>query len=219
MITGPLERLPDILPIFPLTGVLLLPRGHLPLHIFEPRYRAMTESALGNGRMIGLLQPREDDAEGPGESPAVYDTGCAGRIVQFAETDDGRFFLSLRGICRFAFTEELPLLNGFRRVRPDFDRFRSDLEPDSGFALDRERLVEVAKQFLEVRGLDADWAAINDASDEALVTALAMSCPFEPREKQALLECGGVGRRSDLLISIMEIALRDRNGPSSGILQ
>jgi uncharacterized protein len=214
-----IAALPAILPIFPLPGSLLLPRGHLPLHIFEPRYRAMTEAALGNSRLIGMVQPRDADADLAGSRVAIYDTGCAGRIVQFAETEDGRFFISLRGVCRFRIIEELPQETSFRRVRADFHPFRDDIEPVRDAVVRRERLIGIARSFLEARGLDADWAAINDASDEALVTALAMTCPFEPREKQALLETPGLSARADLLISIMEIAICDQDSPAGGILQ
>ena len=179
----------------------------------------MTEAALGNGRVIGMVQPRDADGDLSGNDVPVYDTGCAGRIVQFAETEDGRFFISLRGVCRFRILSEMPPETSFRRVRADFHAFRSDLEPVRGAVVRRDRLIEVARVFLEARGLEADWSAINDASDEALVTALAMTCPFEPREKQALLESAGLGPRADLLISIMEIAIRDLDGPSGGVLQ
>lgn len=211
--------LPDELPIFPLTGTLLLPRGHLPLHVFEPRYRAMTEAALGGGRLLGMVQPRDADIESPPDQPEVYETGCAGRIVQFAETDDGRFFISLRGVCRFRIVEELPLQQEFRRVRADFSTFRGDLEPARKVVVARDRLIKAARDFLEARGLDADWSAIGDASDEALVTALAMTCPFEPREKQALLESPDLRARSELLTSILEIAVRNTDGYVPGILQ
>lgn len=214
-----LASLPSVLPVFPLTGCLLLPRGHLPLHIFEPRYRALTEAALGNGRVIGMVQPRDADADLAAEWLPIYDTGCAGRIVQFAETEDGRFFISLRGVCRFRIVEEVPAETTFRTVRPDFDIYRDDIEPIRDTVTRRERLIAVARKFLEDRGLEADWSAINDASDEALVTALAMTCPFEPREKQALLESSGLSARADLLISIMEIAITDFDVPPGGVLQ
>lgn len=216
---GRAADLPAVLPIFPLTGALLLPRGHLPLHVFEPRYRAMTEAALGGGRLVGMVQPRDADAESPPDQPEVYETGCAGRIVQFAETDDGRFIISLRGVCRFRIVEELPLQQEFRRVRTDFSAFRDDLEPARKAVVARDRLIKAARDFLEARGLDADWSAIVEASDEALVTALAMTCPFEPREKQALLESADLRARSELLTSIMEIAVRNSDGYVSGILQ
>jgi len=217
--TRTLGSLPPVLPIFPLTGVLLLPRGHLPLHIFEPRYRAMTEAALRTERMIGMVQPRAATSDSVADDADVYPTGCAGRIVSFAETDDGRFLITLRGVCRFAIVEELPLQEGFRRVRADFARYAGDLDASAPGGFDRDRLLDLVRRFLEVRQLGVDWDAINGASDEALVTALAMSCPFAPPEKQPLREAPTLAARGDLLTSIIEIALRDGEDQAPQVLQ
>src|SRR5580698_5813033 len=121
------SALPDVLPIFPLSGVLLLPRGRLPLNIFEPRYLAMIEGALANGRLVGMVQPSAADSQEP--LPPIYHIGCAGRITSFTETEDGRFLISLTGICRFTITEELPIEHGYRRVKPDWEGFLSDIGP------------------------------------------------------------------------------------------
>lgn len=209
--------LPDVLPIFPLNGALLLPRGHLPLHVFEPRYRRMTEAALASERMIGMIQPRSAESETVEDDASVYETGCAGRIISFTEADDGRFLITLRGICRFRIAEELPLLDGYRRVRPDFASFRDDLQESEDVAVDRDRLLATVRSYVRAKELTADWDAIKEASDEALVIALAMMCPFEPREKQALLECSGIGARTELLISLLDMGVRASDGGMTGI--
>ncbi len=216
-----LSVLPEVLPIFPLPGALLLPRGHLPLHIFEPRYRAMTEAALQSDRLIGMVQPRVVQDDLGGSAVDVYDTGCAGKIVTFAETEDGRYLITLRGVSRFDIAEELSVQDGFRRVRPDFAPYERDQHVDGGGGghFDREQLLELVHSFLAAKELRVDWQALVDASDEALVTALAMSCPFDPPEKQALLEAPDLSTRAELLISIIEIALRDQDSSRLPILQ
>ena len=211
----PLLKLPRTLAIFPLEGALLLPHGQMPLHIFEPRYRNMIEDALGHGRMLGIIQPRGDyEAPVPDEAE-VFDTGCAGRIVSFAETDDGRFLITLRGVCRFRVKQELPLLSGFRRVVPDFEAFRSDLEPASDEGVDRPRLLAAARAYLTLKNIACDWQTAEAASSQALVTSLAMSCPFEPGEKQALLESSNLNARCRLLISLFEMVMLASDAPSA----
>ncbi len=210
------QTLPEILPIFPLAGVLLLPRGHLPLHIFEPRYRSMTEAVLGGDRMIGMVQPRQAPDEPVGDRANLYKTGCAGRIVSFSETEDGRFYIALRGVCRFRIAEELPMIDGYRRVRPDFSAFGSDLAWADVSGLDRTRLYAAVRAYLSISNLEADWSAVEKASDEALVTALAMTCPFGPLEKQALLECVDFTGRAEMLISLLEMAICGMESSSPG---
>ena len=214
---GPLANLPEILPIFPLRGALLLPRGHLPLHIFEPRYRRMTEAALSGERMIGMVQPRDPDNETVGDDDRIYATGCAGRIISFTEVDDGRFLLTLRGVCRFRIASELPLQDGFRRVRPDYAPFRQDVVQPVALAMERDQLIGAVHRYVHAKGLTADWPAIKEASDEALVVALSMMCPFEPREKQALLECRDLPELAHLLTSLLEMGTRDADSASSGV--
>ena len=195
--------LPDIIPIFPLTGVLLLPRARLPLNIFEPRYLAMTRDALGGARLIGMVQP--SDPEEGGMNPVVYPTGCAGRITAFAETDDGRYLITLTGVSRFRIGQELPLLSGYRRVVPDWREFAGDLVPaDAGF--DRERLVRGLRLFFGQRQIEADWSMIEKAPAEHLVSSIAMLCPFAPSEKQALLEAATLDARAELLTALIEMA-------------
>jgi Lon protease-like protein len=206
---GP-AALPAILPIFPLTGVLLLPRGRLPLNIFEPRYLAMTRDALGAERLIGMVQP--NDPATSDANPPVYPIGCAGRITSFAETDDGRFLITLTGVSRFRVREELPLLEGYRRVVPEWADFARDLEADEDTGFDRDRLIRGLKGFFQHHQISADWDAIASTPVDRLVTSIAMMCPFDPSEKQALLEASDLDDRARLLTAIVEMAVLNRSG-------
>jgi len=196
--------LPDILPIFPLTGVLLLPRGRLPLNIFEPRYLAMTRDAMERERLIGMVQPTDPPIREA--NPAIYPTGCAGHISSFSETEDGRILITLTGVSRFRVKEELPLLSGYRRVVAEWDDFAEDRNPDeAGF--DRSRLTLGLRNFFTQRQVQADWSAIDQAPGEHLVTSIAMMCPFAPSEKQALLEARTLDERARLLTALIEMTL------------
>jgi hypothetical protein len=206
--------LPDILPIFPLTGVLLLPRGRLPLNIFEPRYLAMTRDALGGERLIGMVQPSDpqpDNRGGGRVNPPVYPIGCAGRITAFAETDDGRYLLTLTGVSRFRIRQEVPLLSGYRRVRPDWQPFERDLDTSTGAEFDRDRFIRGLKSFFNQRQISADWEAIEKAAGEHLINSIAMLCPFAPSEKQALLEAPDLDERARRLIALVEMAAVNPN--------
>jgi Lon protease-like protein len=203
--------LPASLPIFPLTGVLLLPRGKLPLNIFEPRYLAMTEDALAApGRLIGMIQPTEDEAKGGPPQP-VYATGCAGRISSFSETEDGRYLITLTGVSRFEVGEELATTRGYRRIVPNWERFGADLAESGPEAVDRTRLLTGLEAFFKLHGIGVDWDAIKAAPDEHLVTSLAMVCPFAPSEKQALLEAADLGERSRVMTALIEMAVARRD--------
>jgi hypothetical protein len=201
--------LPRALPIFPLLGVLLLPRGRLPLNIFEKRYLAMFDDALGGDRLIGMIQPSDARANDP--SPALFSVGCAGRITSFSESGDGRYLVALDGVARFKITEELPPHRGYRRVTPDWSPFGADLEEGNGGidrgTVDRHRLIELLQAYFRQQSLSANWDAIGQAPDERLVTSLAMICPFQPPEKQALLEAGCLSERARLMMSLLEIAI------------
>jgi uncharacterized protein len=203
--------LPEIIPIFPLTGVLLLPRGRLPLNVFEPRYLAMTKDALGGERLIGMVQPSEpqDDnrGRGPSPNPPVYSVGCAGRITAFAETDDGRYMITLTGVSRFRIREELPLLSGYRRVVADWTPYTRDRDPAADLGFDRERFARALKNYFTQRQISADWEAIEKAPAEHLLTSIAMLCPFAPSEKQALLEAADLEERARLLVALIEMAM------------
>jgi len=213
-------ELPATLPIFPLTGVLLLPRGKLPLNIFEPRYLAMVRDALAGDRMIGMVQPREDDPSTltggapPDATPALYPTGCAGRISAFSEAEEGRFHITLTGVCRFAIRAELPTLRGYRRVVPDWERYKSDLAGADETIVDRPRLFTALKALFALNGVSADWDSMTATPDEPLVTSLAMICQFAPSEKQALLEAPGLAERSRVITELVEMAVFGR--PESG---
>ncbi|MFI4988285.1 MAG: LON peptidase substrate-binding domain-containing protein [Alphaproteobacteria bacterium] len=202
------DQLPRVLPIFPLAGALLLPGGRLPLIIFEPRYLAMVQDALRAERMIGMVQPR-DGAE-KAAVPEVYRLGCAGRIVSFDETDDGRFHIALAGLGRFEIAEELPGINGYRRVVPDFSRYYDDFQPAPDGTIDRKRFIQFVRTYFKLQNIQADWKAIEAASDERLVTTLAMACPFEPSEKQALLEAADLAERGRVMMALFEMAVLGR---------
>jgi uncharacterized protein len=197
------EQLPSTLPIFPLTGVLLLPRGQLPLNIFEPRYLAMTAEALKADRLIGMIQPQ--DGVGDAGEPPVYRTGCAGRITSFSETDDGRYLIALSGLARFDVARELPRDRLYRRVVPDWQPYRGDFE-DSAAAIDRARLLAALKPFFQRHRIAAEWPAVEATPDQRLVTTIAMGCPFAPSEKQALLEARDAAERARLLTALVEMA-------------
>lgn len=197
--------LPEHFPIFPLTGALLLPHGCLPLNVFEPRYLAMTDDALAAGRHIGMIQPNPAERAGA-SGPALHRIGCIGKLISFAETDDGRYLITLAGVVRFAVVEELAMTRGYRRVRGDVSAFTEDLmplEPSAG--LDRTPLFEVLHRYFARQGVDANWSALEHMSDSVLVATLAMACPFGPQEKQALLEAPDFEQRADTLLTLLQI--------------
>lgn len=191
------EGLPSDLPIFPLGGVLLLPRGQLPLNIFEPRYIAMVNDAIGSHRLIGMVQTKEDGS--------VYKVGCAGRITSFNETSDGRNEIVLTGICRFAIQEELGQKDGYRRVTPDWYAYKNDMEKMGCLDMDRAKLKKLLKNYFEQQNLTCSWDAVDNASDDKLMTSLAMICPFEAKEKQALLEAACCKERAKLFMTLLEM--------------
>jgi len=198
------EQLPRVLPVFPLPGALLLPGARLPLNIFEPRYLAMVRDALSGERLIGMVQPREP-AYDAGAAP-IYCTGCAGRITAFGETDDGRYLITLSGLIRFDVVRELPpIAGGYRRAVVEYGRYRRDLEEDTA-AIDRARLLRALAPYLEGAGVETNWEAIEEAGDEMLVNTLAMLCPFDAREKQALLEALTLEERVATMTAILEMS-------------
>ncbi len=212
------EHLPEVIPVFPLAGALLLPRGDLPLNIFEPRYLQMVDEALSGHRLIGMVQPRIGP-EGPDESepPALSGIGCAGRITAFQEADDGRYLITLTGVTRFRIVAELAADTPFRQCRIDATPFARDFEANAGEdAVDRRRLLETFRDYLEANDLEADWNAVQHASTETLVNALSMMSPYGPREKQALLEAEDLKGRADVLIAVTEMSLARSGNDSSG---
>ena len=198
-------KLPTEFPVFPLGGALLLPQGKLPLNIFEPRYRAMGADALAAGRVIGMVQPDENRPDTP-SGPALYKVGCLGRLSSFSETDDGRYLITLTGMVRFVISVELEMQRGYRRVRADLARFRDDLDDSpTASAIDRDALTRALRTYFDARGFDANWEAINELPDKALVVTLAMVCPFDPVEKQALLEAPRSADLASTLLTLLQM--------------
>ena len=191
-----IEELPGVIPVFPLRSALLLPRGEMPLNVFEPRYLAMVEDVIKSHRIIGMIQP-EPEAPEDAERPELVRVGCGGRLTAFAETGDGRYLITLTGVARFRLVEELTVLTPYRQARVAFDDFVTDLAPGEGQEeVDREALLKTLKDYLAANNLEADWDGIRRAPNEALVNALAMMSPFGPREKQALLEARDLKTRA-----------------------
>jgi len=204
--------LPEIIPVFPLAGALLLPRGQMPLNIFEPRYLVMVDDALRlTHRLIGMIQP--DMAHGGSETrPNLFRVGCVGRITQLAESGDGRYLIQLTGIARFRVTEELVIPTPYRQCRVTYHDFVDDFTARKGEdAVDRQHLLRALRQFLDANNLKADWDGIENAPNEALVNALAMMSPYGTPEKQALLEAPDLKTRADMLIAMTEIELAKKN--------
>ena len=205
-----IAQLPQAMPIFPLAGVLLLPFGRLPLNIFEPRYLAMVRHALATDWLIGMVQPR--DAKDRSTDPDVYQVGCAGRLTGLEETEDGRYLIMLTGLCRFDIDGELPLRSGFRRARANWSRYADDLRRPDADAVSRDRLLPVLREYFAGHKISVDWENIEESPSDQLVNTLAMQCPFDPREKQALLESPGPRERAELMISLLAMAALDRSG-------
>ena len=211
--------LPAEIAVFPLPGALLLPRARLPLNIFEPRYLALTEDALAQGRMFGMIQP-QPGAERGETGPALYRVGCLGRLSSFAETEDGRFLITLTGVSRFRVIEEVAMRRGYRRVRADYSPFRADLDLSQPAAqVDRPTLIGALRPFFRARGIDVNWESVERTSDEMLVLTLCMVCPFEVPEKQALLEAETAEARAAMLIALLQMgahAAPDGEEPPTG---
>ncbi|WP_298283319.1 LON peptidase substrate-binding domain-containing protein [Acidocella sp.] len=203
-----LGQLPDMFAVFPLGGALLLPGGHLPLNIFEPRYLAMIEDCMGEGRYVGMVQPDPRLPEGE-NGPGLYRVGCLGRVSSFAETDDGRFLLTLTGVIRFTIVEELEMRRGYRRVQAGLNGFAPDLreaDGEGGLPMSRDALVAAMRGYFAAMGIsETNWRALLTVNDAALVNALAMACPFTNEEKQALLEARDLGARAAALYALLRI--------------
>ena len=204
--------LPELIPVFPLPGALLLPRGQMPLNIFEPRYLEMVDDALREGhRLIGMIQPDLTHSASE-DKPKLFHVGCAGRITQFAESGDGRYILELTGVSRFKIVEELTVLTPYRQCKADFFAFVDDFTARKGEDdVDRKRLLEVLTDFLKVNNLKVDWDGIETAPNEALVNALAMMSPYGPPEKQAMLEAPDLKTRAEILIAVTEMDLAKKS--------
>jgi Lon protease-like protein len=216
---GPAD-LVEIVPVFPLSGALLLPRGQMPLNIFEPRYLEMIDDALRDGhRLIGMIQP-DVAHSGETEKPALFQIGCVGRITQLAESGDGRYALELTGICRFKLVEELSVATPYRQCRVDYFPFVDDFTARKGEEnVDRQAVLRVLADFLKANRLKVDWDGINQAPNEALVNALAMMSPYGAAEKQALLEAPDLKTRAEILVAVTEMDLAKKNTSGEPPLQ
>lgn len=199
------EQLPAEIAIFPLSGALLLPGGKLPLNIFEPRYMAMTLDSLAQGRMFGMIQGDPGQPRGERGS-SIFQVGCLGRLSSFSETEDGRLLITLTGVTRFRVLEELPLRRGYRRVRADYTPYADDFEPPAEEGLPRAEILAALRPYFTAKGIDANWAAIEEMGAAALITTLAMVCPFAVPEKQALLEAPTLPDRAQSLVALLRMA-------------
>ncbi|HAW49055.1 hypothetical protein rosmuc_03468 [Roseovarius mucosus DSM 17069] len=200
--------LPEIIPVFPLSGALLLPRSRLPLHLFEPRYLAMLEDALKTpGRLIGMIQPnRVPGREG---GTGLHAIGCVGRVTQFSETEDGRYMITLTGLSRFRVLEEVEGFTPYRRARISWSGFERDLGPvDNDLGFDRRAFLKLLARYFEARDLQTDWDSLKEAEDELLINSLSMLLGFEPEDKQALLEAPSLSTRRETLVTLIEYVLR-----------
>lgn len=206
MAEGSLQRLS----IFPLPGALLFPRGHLPLHIFEPRYRAMVSDALARDRRIAMIQPK-----GPGEPPPLFDVGCVGHIREIERLDDGRFNLVLEGISRFRIVRELPVATPFRQVEADLAAYADAEAPDALPSIVRAEIEREARRFADSRGVAVDWTEVSRLDDETLVNAISAMAPFDIAAKQALLEAATLDERADLLAQFLGFFRRGDDEPST----
>ena len=220
--------LPEILPVFPLSGAMLLPWGRLPLNVFEPRYLNLVLDSLHHGRIFGMIQPDYDRTERDKHDnadskvvqlqpePALYHVGCAGRVSSFEETEDGRLLITLKGLARFRVVEEVEGHKGYRRLKVSYDTFKEDMEPLAKFDLDRDTLLAQLKPYLESQSMRLNIDAIKGLSETTLVTSLCMICPFDPREKQALLEAPTIQERAETLLTLLRMGVFESSGKPDG---
>ena len=205
--------LPQVIPVFPLPGALLLPRGRLPLNIFEPRYLAMVDHAMRTDRVVGMIQP----CGGEALRPKLFPVGCLGRVTSWCETGDGRVLITLTGMARFQIEAELDSDGPYRQVQASYKTFPHDLEDcDEGLGIDRGRLAASLKCYLKQHNLEADWSSIERAPAEVLINSLAMICPFGVAEKQGLLEAPTLNERAQMLTALIEMASAANGGTASG---
>ncbi len=203
--------LPEVIPVFPLAGALLLPRARLPLHVFEPRYLTMLDDVLKTPeRLIGMIQPNEVPGR---DGPGLMSIGCAGRITQFTETEDGRYMITLLGVSRYRVVEEISGFAPYRRAKVNWDGFEQDRgEAERDPTLDRHALMTQLERFLSGRGLQTDWDTLQKAQDELLINSLSMLLDFAPEDKQALLEAPSLTTRRETLVTLIEFALHGGDG-------
>jgi len=202
--------LPDEVAVFPLSGAVLLPHGRLPLNIFERRYRMMIEDVMADGRFMAMVQPRSARTETVADDGLMYDVGCLGRITAFTETDDGRFLITLFGLSRFRIIDECAMRNGYRRIGVDFSDFQDDLagDPVAGFV--RQPFIDTLHAYFASHDIKGSWDALEKADERTLITSVAMAVPFSPEERQAILECQSLAEQGELLRSLMEMAVHEK---------
>ena len=207
--------LPDIVPVFPLPGALLLPRSRLPLHLFEPRYLQMLEDVMKTThRLIGMIQPYD----APGQNGKLHSIGCSGRLTAFSETEDGRYMITLSGMSRFRIVKEVEGFTPYRRCEVAWNGFERDLGPtETDTQFDRAEFMNLLGRFFDDRGLSTDWESLQEAEDELLINSLSMLCPFDPEDKQALLEAPSLSTRRETLVTLIEYALR--GGTNDEVMQ
>ena len=211
-IQQPAVGLPAIVPVFPLSGALLLPHGRLPLNIFEPRYMAMVEEAMGTGRLLGMVQGDASRPRGE-QGTAVYSIGCLGRITSFSETDDGRFLITLTGLVRFRVGEEQAMRRGYRRMAADYAGFGADADPLPGEeTVPRAELLGALRPYFTSQGMEVNWEAIEQTPEAMLVNTLSMLCPFAVAEKQALLEAMTPAARTTMMLALLRMAMHGDAG-------
>ena len=211
------DDLPKQIPLFPLAGALLLPRTDLPLNVFEPRYLLMIEAAMASERIIGMIQPTPDDSSA---KPKLEKIGCAGRITSYSEAEDGRYLITITGICRFKLGREPKVQTQFRQGVVDYAPFAIDLVSGTGSpGVNREQLLEAFRQYLEANNMSTNWDEVNAVNTEVLVNTLSLLAPYPPREKQALLEAPDLKSRAEVLVALTELALKKSLGGNSTRMQ
>lgn len=225
----PLDRyrspvdLSEQIPVFPLRGVILLPRATLPLNLFEPRYLAMFEDVIAGQRLVGIIQPERstaDDESPAGKSAGLRRVGCVGRVTAFQELDDGRVIVTLTGVCRFTVAQEVTNTKPYRTFAVSYSEFAGDLARDAGEdQVNREKLMDVLKRYLEAHQFRADWKAIGHAPSEHLVNSLSIISPYGPEEKQALLEAADLKTRSEVLVALAEMEMAAGDGGAGTTMQ
>ncbi|MDA9278262.1 LON peptidase substrate-binding domain-containing protein [Amylibacter sp.] len=206
-----LNSLPETISLFPLGNALLLPHSRLPLNIFEPRYLSLLDDTMkSDHRLIGMVQPLSPNPKNG--DLRVHKIGCAGRLTSFSETGDGRYMVTLTGICRFRVTNLIDGFLSYPTANINWDSFGGDLKtPNEDQNINREKFFDVLERYFKIMELSTDWDGLKDADDMLLINSLAMLCPFEPEEKQALLEAPSLDTRRETLVTLMEFALRDEN--------
>lgn len=212
-----IAELPDVLPVFPLSGALLLPRSELPLNIFEDRYLQMFNQAMASHRLIGMIQPEPGDGS---DKPCLSRVGCVGRITSLSETEDDRLLIGLSGVCRFEVVKEQKVKTPWRMCKVSYDGFAADLVTDNqARSVNRDAVIFAFRQYLEANDMSANWDEVEKVSTENLVNTLSQMAPYPAREKQALLEAPDLQSRADMLIALTELALSKQAGGNSNTLQ